>query len=91
MAKPGEFTRRAFENGKMDLTEVEGLSDLLNATTEIQRKNALHHLKGDLKALYQQWTKQLMDALALYEAIIDFGDDHEISTTVLEQGKTFLN
>jgi tRNA modification GTPase len=87
MAKPGEFTRRAFENGKMDLTEVEGLSDLLKATTDVERTNALHHLKGDLRKLYSGWMEQLMSALALYEAIIDFGDDDDIPEYVLSQGK----
>jgi tRNA modification GTPase len=54
-AEPGEFTRRAFENGKMDLTEVEGLSDLLAAETATQRKQALRQMEGHLKVIYENW------------------------------------
>jgi tRNA modification GTPase len=54
-AEPGEFTKRAFEHGKMDLTEVEGLSDLLAAQTSEQRKQALRQMEGNLKSAYEKW------------------------------------
>ncbi|MEQ8194501.1 MAG: tRNA uridine-5-carboxymethylaminomethyl(34) synthesis GTPase MnmE [Rhodospirillales bacterium] len=71
-AEPGEFTRRAFLNGKMDLTAAEGLADLINAETEAQRRQALRQLKGDLGALYENWRGRLLRALAHLEASIDF-------------------
>eukprot|EP00600_Ochromonadales_sp_CCMP1393_P006617 CAMPEP_0174960572 /NCGR_PEP_ID=MMETSP0004_2-20121128/3773_1 /TAXON_ID=420556 /ORGANISM="Ochromonas sp., Strain CCMP1393" /LENGTH=609 /DNA_ID=CAMNT_0016208949 /DNA_START=60 /DNA_END=1889 /DNA_ORIENTATION=- len=74
-AGPGEFTRRAFENGKMDLTEVEGLSDLLDAETSEQRKQALKQMDGFMRKQYETWRDVLMGCLAHTEAVIDFGDD----------------
>jgi tRNA modification GTPase len=71
-AEPGEFTRRAFQNGKLDLTAAEGLADLINAETEAQRRQALRQLKGDLGALYEGWRDSLVRALAHLEAGIDF-------------------
>lgn len=75
MAEPGEFTKRALENGKMDLTQVEGLSDLLMAETESQRKQALQILDGALGALVEKWRARLLKASALVEASIDFADE----------------
>lgn len=74
-AMPGEFTRRAFENGKLDLTEVEGLADLIDAETEAQRAQALRQMEGALGRLYEGWRGRLMRALAYAEAEIDFPDE----------------
>lgn len=74
-ADPGEFTRRAFEGGKLDLTEAEGLADLIGAETEQQRRLALRQLSGELKARYERWRTDLVKALAFLEASIDFIDE----------------
>lgn len=74
-AEPGEFTRRAFDNGKLDLTAAEGLADLVNAETEAQRRQALRQLSGDLGQLYEGWRGRLMTELARVEAHIDFPDE----------------
>lgn len=74
-AEPGAFTRRAFENGKLDLTRAEALADLVDAETEGQRRQALSQLGGDLQRLYDAWRDQLVSALALLEADIDFPDE----------------
>ena len=75
MAEPGEFTRRAFENGKLDLTQAEGLADLIEAETAAQHRQAQRQLAGSLGALYEQWRKKLIDARAMLEAEIDFSDE----------------
>ena len=75
MAEPGEFTRQAFYNGRMDLTEVEGLSDLINADTEEQRKQALRQMGGAQRGRYEAWRAELLKSLAYTEALIDFGED----------------
>jgi len=75
MSEPGEFTRRAFALGKMDLTEVEGLADLLAAETEQQRRQALRQLEGDTSKQYQEWAHEIKRCLAHVEALIDFSDD----------------
>ncbi|CAH2293472.1 tRNA modification GTPase GTPBP3, mitochondrial [Pelobates cultripes] len=59
-AEPGEFTKRAFQNGKLDLTEVEGLGDLIHADTELQRRQALRQMSGELGNVYQQWSHRLV-------------------------------
>ncbi len=74
-AEPGEFTRRAFENGKLDLTAAEGLADLVNAETAAQRRQALRQLDGELGRLYETWRERLVGALAHVEAGIDFSDE----------------
>lgn len=74
-ADAGEFTRRAFANGKLDLTEAEGLADLIGAETEQQRRLALRQLEGELKDLYERWRADLVRALAFLEASIDFVDE----------------
>ncbi|XP_029677055.1 tRNA modification GTPase GTPBP3, mitochondrial-like [Formica exsecta] len=74
-ALPGEFTRRAFYNNKLDLTEVEGLADLIEAETECQRKQALLQADGVLRKLYDSWRKILSESVASIEAYIDFGED----------------
>ncbi len=75
MADPGEFTRRAFENGKLDLTEAEAVADLIAAETEAQRLQALDQLGGSLARLYQGWTDTLSGMLAHQEAEIEFPED----------------
>ncbi|MCC7259520.1 MAG: tRNA uridine-5-carboxymethylaminomethyl(34) synthesis GTPase MnmE [Alphaproteobacteria bacterium] len=74
-AEPGEFSRRAFEHGKMDLTEAEGLADLIDADTEAQRRQALRQMEGALGALYEDWRARIIRILALMEAYIDFPDE----------------
>jgi tRNA modification GTPase len=81
-AWPGEFTRRAFLNGKLDLTEVEGLADLINAETQAQRVQALRQLGGALGRLAQDWRRQLIGALAAVEAEIDFSDESDVDVCV---------
>lgn len=75
MAEAGEFTRRAFQNGKMDLTEAEGLIDLIDAETEAQRLQALEQSRGALGTIYMGWADRLTRILAYYEAEIDFADE----------------
>lgn len=75
LAEPGEFTRRAFENGKMDLTEAEAVADLVNAETDLQRIQALDQLGGALSQLYEGWAERLTKALAHIEADIEFPDE----------------
>lgn len=74
-ADPGEYTRRAFENGKLDLAEAEGLADLVDAETEGQRRQALRQRRGALSAVYEGWRGKLIEAAALIEAEIDFPDE----------------
>tara|TARA_R110002096_G_scaffold436105_1_gene668052 strand:+ start:53460 stop:54800 length:1341 start_codon:yes stop_codon:yes gene_type:complete len=74
-AEAGEFTRRAFDNGKMDLTSAEGLADLINAETEGQKRQALRQMDGELAALYERWRHDLVSAMAYLEADIDFSDE----------------
>jgi tRNA modification GTPase len=75
LAEPGEFTRRAFDHGKLDLLEIEGLADLIAAETEAQRRQALRQAEGELSALYESWRGPLISALARIEAAIDFPDE----------------
>jgi tRNA modification GTPase len=77
-AEAGEFTRRAFENGRMDLTAVEGLADLIGAETEAQRRQAYRQLKGMLGDRAETWRARLIQALALVEAGIDFSDEADV-------------
>ncbi len=74
-AQAGEFTRRAFENGKLDLTEAEGLADLIDADTEAQRRQALRQMEGALGQIYEGWRGRLIKVLAYAEADIDFADE----------------
>ena len=77
-AEPGEFTRRGFENGKLDLTEAEGLDDLIHADTDRQRAQALRHLSGVLGDKARSWREQIIEASALIEAGIDFSDEGDV-------------
>lgn len=74
-AEPGEFSRRAFDNGKLDLTAAEAIADLVEAETAAQRRQALRQMEGGLAALYDGWRGELMRALAHLEAAIDFPDE----------------
>ena len=78
LAEPGEFTRRAFEAGRLDLTEVEGLADLVAAETEAQRRQALGQHRGLLGERAEAWRERLIEALALVEAGIDFSDEGDV-------------
>lgn len=75
LAEPGEFTRRALLNGRLDLAQVEGLGDLLAAETAAQRRQALDLMQGALSALVEEWRARLLRSLALVEASIDFADE----------------
>src|SRR3954470_12632367 len=82
-AEPGEFTRRAFENGKLDLTEAEGLDDLIHADTDRQRRQALRQLQGLLGDRARSWRQQIIEASALIEAGIDFSDESDVPTELI--------
>ncbi len=84
LAEPGEFTRRAMENGKLDLAQVEGLADLIDAETEAQRRQARNVLAGQLGALAEGWRRDLIRAASLIEATIDFADE-DIPTDVIPE------
>src|SRR4249920_4192151 len=84
-AEAGEFTRRAFENGRMDLTAVEGLADLVAAETEAQRRQAYQHLRGLLGERAETWRQRLIQALALVEAGIDFSDEDDVPKAAMAQ------
>jgi tRNA modification GTPase len=79
LAEPGEFTKRAFENGKLDLTEAEGLADLINAETAAQRSQALAQSAGALRERYEAWRASLLCAMAYVEASLDFSDEADIA------------
>ncbi|TPK78792.1 tRNA uridine-5-carboxymethylaminomethyl(34) synthesis GTPase MnmE [Mesorhizobium sp. B2-4-18] len=81
-AEPGEFTRRAFFNGKVDLVETEALADLVNAETEAQRRFAIQNAGGAQSALYLGWRRRLIHARAMIEAEIDFADEDDVPGSV---------
>jgi tRNA modification GTPase len=82
-AEPGEFTRSAFENGKLDLTEAEALDDLIHADTDRQRRQALRQLRGLLGDKARDWRARIIEASALIEAGIDFSDEGDVSTELI--------
>ncbi|XP_037718521.1 tRNA modification GTPase GTPBP3, mitochondrial [Drosophila subpulchrella] len=84
-ADPGEFTKRAFFGGKLDLTEVEGLADLIHAETEAQRKQALLQSTGALARLYDNWRRRLIRCAAHLEAYIDFAEEEQIEGGIILQ------
>ena len=75
VASPGEFTRRAFENGKLDLAQAEGVADLIDAETEAQRRQALDQLGGRLSGVQARWSEALVEAMGMLEAAVDFPDE----------------
>tara|TARA_B110001454_G_scaffold217878_1_gene244261 strand:- start:8977 stop:10278 length:1302 start_codon:yes stop_codon:yes gene_type:complete len=83
LAEPGEFTKRAFINNKMDLTAIEAMGDLINSHTEAQHNYALSQMEGSLSKLYLSWRKELIEVIAYLEAGIDFADE-EIPQDVLK-------
>ncbi|MGR6432725.1 tRNA uridine-5-carboxymethylaminomethyl(34) synthesis GTPase MnmE [Rhizobium sp. PAMB 3174] len=84
-AEAGEFSRRAFENGKLDLTEIEGLGDLISAETEMQRRLAVEQMRGGLSRVYAGWADRLTRGRALIEAELDFSDEEDIPGAVSDQ------
>jgi tRNA modification GTPase len=88
LAEPGEFARRGFENGKIDLAEVEGLADLVEAETEAQRRQALAQSSGKLSELYEGWRARLIEIAALIEAAIDFSDEADVASSSLSEART---
>jgi tRNA modification GTPase len=84
-AEAGEFTRRAFQNQRMDLTQVEGLADLVQAETEGQRRQAMRQADGALGRLYDGWREELVRARALIEAELDFPDEDDVPGSVSDQ------
>ncbi len=77
-ARPGEFTRRAVENGRIDLTEAEGLADLLMAETQSQRRSALALAGGALRRRVEEWQKRILQLAAAIEAVLDFSDEEDV-------------
>jgi tRNA modification GTPase len=89
LAEPGEFTRRAFENGRLDLDQAEAVADLVEAETAAQARQALGQLQGALGARYETWRERLIEALARLEAAVDFPDE-EVPADVAEQSRAAL-
>jgi tRNA modification GTPase len=85
LAEAGEFSRRAFENGKLDLVEIEGLADLISAETEMQRRLAVEQSFGGQSALYIDWAERLTRSRALIEAELDFADEDDVPGSVSER------
>lgn len=85
LAEPGEFTQRAYTNGKLDMTQVEGLADVLAAETEAQRRLALAQLDGSLRQHFGRWRGSIIQALAMTEAWIDFSDDEQIEENTMSR------
>jgi len=85
LAEPGEFTLRAFESGKIDLTAAEGLSDLIAAQTALQRRQALRQASGLFREQLDDWRHQLMQARAYIEAELDFADEDDVPGSVADQ------
>ena len=90
LATAGEFSKRAFYNGKMDLTAAEGLADLIEVETSLQRKVALQQMGGALLSLYESWRNRLVDVLAYVEAYIDFPDENIPKNTVFKLSNDVL-
>lgn len=90
LAEAGEFTRRAFENGRIDLTEAEGLSELLSAETEGQRRQALAQSGGALRRVYEGWMRQIIQARARLEASFDFSDEGDVASDVAASVRPML-
>ncbi|MFQ5625832.1 MAG: tRNA uridine-5-carboxymethylaminomethyl(34) synthesis GTPase MnmE [Methyloligellaceae bacterium] len=86
-AEPGEFARRAFANHKLDLTQAEGLADLIEAETEAQRRQALRQSGGDLRGLCEQWRENIIHAASLVEAALDFSDEADVPALVEGQAR----
>jgi tRNA modification GTPase len=85
LAQPGEFSRRALDNGQMDLAQAEGLSDLIDSETEQQRQQAIRQLTGGLSREVDHWRAELIAILALFEASLDFSDEGDVDSGVLNE------
>ncbi len=79
-AEPGEFVRRSFANGKLDLSQVEALADLIESQTEFQRRQALRMMGGELRRRVEAWRAKIIEALALIEASLDFSDEADVGS-----------
>src|SRR5262245_9467793 len=90
LAEPGEFTRRAFDNGRLDLTQVEALADRVYAETEAQRRQAFGQLRGLLGERAENWRTRLIEALALVEAGIDFSDEGDVPQNLLARATAMV-
>lgn len=91
-AEAGEFSKRAFRNGRLDLTQVEGIRDLIEAETELQRQAAISIAGGGVKDLYEGWRKELLENIAMITALIDFSDDNaDISGDLFDRVKSNLS
>lgn len=88
LAEPGEFTRRALENGKLDILEVEALGELLSAQTDLQLRQANRQLSGELGRLIKNWASELIDIRALVEAELDFSDEGDVDSSVAGQARS---
>ncbi len=75
----------------MDLVEIEGLADLVNAEAEMQRKQALAQMEGSLSKIYKKWREDIIKSLANVEAFIDFNEEENVDDNVLEEGMYYLN
>jgi tRNA modification GTPase len=90
LAEPGEFTRRAFENGKIDLTAAEAIADLVDADTAAQRRQALRQAGGSLARLYDAWRDELVRAQALTESAMDFSDEADVSAQACAEARELV-
>ena len=91
LAEPGEFARRAFENGKLDLRQIEGLADLINAETRCQREQALLQTGGFASARYDVWRQSLLRAQALVEAELDFADEGDVGVGTAREARAIVD
>lgn len=91
VAEAGEFTRRAFEHGQLDLTEAEGLADLIDAETRAQREQAFAQMTGALRILYDRWRQQLLDILAAIEGEIDFPDEESVPDALAQTARPLID
>ena len=90
LAEPGEFSKRAFANGKLDLVEVEGLADLLAAQGEAQRRLAMRQFLGETSAAYERWRNDVIAALALHEAAIDFAEEDDVAAKARDMARPVI-
>jgi tRNA modification GTPase len=91
LAEPGEFANRAFANGKLDLRQIEGLADLINAETRCQREQALLQSQGFASARYEAWRQSLLRAQALVEAELDFADEGDVGVGTARETRTIVD
>lgn len=90
-ARAGEFTRRGFESGKMDLTEAEGIADLIDAQSGAQRQQSLKQMAGGLRQLYESWRSDLIDCLALIDGELDFPDEDDVPSHLSHSARPKLD